>query len=92
LWTRPRQPADQRDNNAHLFGAICSARDVEATLALPYGDAAMIQFRLDETSCNVAVGVHEFASSTAPHGTPRSSSTWPTSEHVDPLPSRKHRL
>ena len=33
--TRPRQPADQRYENAYLFGAICPARGVGAALALP---------------------------------------------------------
>jgi hypothetical protein len=33
--TRPRQPADQRYDNAYLFGAICPARGVGAALALP---------------------------------------------------------
>jgi hypothetical protein len=36
--TRPRQPADQRYDNACLFGAICPARGVGAALALPYAD------------------------------------------------------
>jgi transposase len=31
----PRQPADQRYDNAYLFGAICPARGVGAALALP---------------------------------------------------------
>jgi hypothetical protein len=39
--TRPRQPADQRYDNAYLFGAICRARGVGAALALPYADADM---------------------------------------------------
>jgi hypothetical protein len=30
--TRPRQPADQRYDNAYLFGAICPARGVGAAL------------------------------------------------------------
>ena len=36
--TRPRQPADQRYDNAYLFRAICPARGVGAALALPYTD------------------------------------------------------
>ena len=40
--TRPRQPADQRYNNAYLFGAICPARGVGAALALPYADTDMM--------------------------------------------------
>src|SRR5271165_4164156 len=57
--TRPRQPADQRYDNAYLFGAICRARGVGAALALPYADTDMMQLHLDEISRNlVAVGAH----------------------------------
>jgi hypothetical protein len=62
--TRPRQPADQRYDNAYLFGAICPARGVGAALALPHADADMnadadmTQLHLDEISRNVAVGPH----------------------------------
>ena len=56
--TRPRQPADQRYDNAYLFGAICPARGVGGTLALPYADADMMQLHLDEISRNVAEGAH----------------------------------
>ena len=56
--TRPRQPADQRYDNAYLFGAICPARGVGAALALPYADTDMMQLHLDEISCNVAKGAH----------------------------------
>src|SRR5271154_2990130 len=56
--TRPRQPADQRCNNAYLFGAICPARGVGAALALPYADTDMMQLHLDEISRNVAAGAH----------------------------------
>ena len=56
--TRPCQPADQRYDNAYLFGAICPARGVGAALALPYADADMMQLHLDEISCNVAEGAH----------------------------------
>ena len=54
--TRPRQPADQRYDNAYLFGAICPARGVGAALALPYADTDMMQLHLDEISHNVAKG------------------------------------
>ena len=56
--TRPRQPADQRYDNAYLFGAICPARGVGAALALPYADTDMMQLHLDEISRNVAAGAH----------------------------------
>jgi hypothetical protein len=56
--TRPRQPADQRYDNAYLFGAICPARGVGAALALPYADTDMMQLHLDEIARNVAEGSH----------------------------------
>ncbi len=56
--TRPRQPADQRYENAYLFGAICPARGVGAALALPYADTEAMQMHLDEISCCVARGAH----------------------------------
>ena len=62
-WARARdaakgQPADQRYDNAYLFGAICPARGVGAALALPYADTDMMQLHLDEISRNVAEGAH----------------------------------
>src|SRR5277367_5166792 len=56
--TRPRQPADQRYDNAYLFGAICPVRGVGAALALPYADTDMMQLHLDEISRAVAKGAH----------------------------------
>ena len=56
--SRPIQPADQRYDNAYLFGAICPARGVGAALALPYADTDMMQLHLDEISSNVAAGAH----------------------------------
>ena len=53
-----RQPADQRYDNAYLFGAICPARGVGAALALPYADTDMMQLHLDEISRNVTDGAH----------------------------------
>jgi hypothetical protein len=56
--TRPRQPADQRYENAYLFGAICPARGVGAALALPYADTEAMQMHVDEISRRVARGAH----------------------------------
>jgi transposase len=56
--TRPRQPADQRYENAYLFGAICPARGKGAALALPFADTAMMQLHLDEIARNVAEDAH----------------------------------
>jgi hypothetical protein len=59
-WARrgtcPRQPADQRHENTHLFGAICPARGAGAALALTYADTEMMQFHLEEISHHVAQG------------------------------------
>lgn len=56
--TRPRQPADQRYENAYLFGAICPARGVGAGLALPYANTDAMQAHLDEISRHVAKEAH----------------------------------
>src|SRR6201987_5845520 len=56
--TRPRQPADQRYDNAYLFGAICPARGVGAALALPYADTEAMQLHIDEISTRLAEGAH----------------------------------
>ncbi len=56
--SRPRQPADQRYENAYLFGAICPARGTGAALALPYADTGAMQLHLDEISRHVARGAH----------------------------------
>lgn len=56
--TRPRQPADQRYENAYLFGAICPARGKAAGLALPHADTAAMQLHLEEISAQVAHGAH----------------------------------
>ncbi len=56
--TRPSQPADQRYENAYLFGAICPARGVGAALALPFADTEMMQLHIDEISLSVAKGAH----------------------------------
>ncbi len=56
--SRPRQPADQRYENAYLFGAICPARGKGAALALPFADTAAMQLHLDEISRHVAKGAH----------------------------------
>jgi hypothetical protein len=56
--TRPRQPADQRYENAYLFGAICPARGVGAALAMPYADTEAMQLHIDEIARTVARGSH----------------------------------
>ena len=52
--SRPRQPADQRYENAYLFGAICPARGTGAALALPQANTEAMQLHLNEISRHVA--------------------------------------
>lgn len=56
--SRPRQPADQRYENAYLFGAICPARGTGAAIAVPYADTEAMQLHLNEISRHVATGAH----------------------------------
>ena len=62
LWartgTRARQPADQRYQNAYLFGAICPKRGTGAALMLPYANTQAMQMHLDEISSHVARKAH----------------------------------
>ncbi len=62
LWaktgTRPRLPADQRYDNAYLFGAICPMRGKGAALMLPRANTNAMQMHLDEISRNVAAKAH----------------------------------
>ncbi len=62
LWakkgSRPRQPADQRYQNAYLFGAICPKRGTGAALMLPWANAKTMQLHLDEISKMVARRAH----------------------------------
>ncbi len=52
--TRPRVPADQRYENAYLFGATCPKRGVGAALMLPHAR----QMHLNEISHAVARRAH----------------------------------
>ena len=56
--SRPRQPADQRYENAYLFGAICPAKGKGAALALPFADTDAMQRHVDEIARNVDKGAH----------------------------------
>ena len=76
--TRPRQPADQRYDNAYLFGAICpppaSARRWRCLMPTPRR-CSFISMRSRATSLRAPM---PFSSSTGPDGTRRASSTCPT--------------
>ena len=56
--TRPRQPADQRYQNAYLFGAICPARGTGAAVMMPKANTRSMQLHLREISRAVAKGAH----------------------------------
>jgi len=56
--SRPRQPKDQRYDNAYLFGAVCPARDAGAAIVMPFADTFAMQTHLDEISRHVTAGSH----------------------------------
>lgn len=56
IGTRPRQPADQRYENAYLFGAICPAQGKGAAIASPWANTEAMQLHLDEISRHVTPG------------------------------------
>lgn len=56
--SRPRQPADQRYQNAYLFGAFCPERDTAAGLVMPRSDTLSMAYHLAEISAHVAVDGH----------------------------------
>jgi hypothetical protein len=52
--TRPRQPKDQRYENAYLFGAVCPSRDTGVAIIMPYANTAAMRKHLEEISRAVA--------------------------------------
>ena len=56
--TRPRQPKDQRYENAYLFGAVCPSRDTGAAIIMPHANTAAMRRHLKEISHVVAPGAH----------------------------------
>ena len=46
--TRPRQPADQRYQNAYLFGAICPHRQTGAAIMMPKANTHAMQLHLGD--------------------------------------------
>jgi hypothetical protein len=55
--TRPRQPADQRYGNAHLFGVICPAKEKGAAIAMPNADTEAMQEHIGERIADLPVTV-----------------------------------
>jgi transposase len=56
--TRPRQPKDQRYENAYLFGAVCPSRGTGVAIIMPYANTAAMRKHLEEISHAVAPGAH----------------------------------
>ena len=56
--TRPRQPKDQRCQNAYVFGAVCASRDTGVALIMPQADTEAMQAHLDAIGEAVAPGAH----------------------------------
>ena len=56
--TRPRQAADQRYENAYIFGAVCPALDKGTALVMPYANTEAMQENLDEISASIAAKAH----------------------------------
>jgi len=56
--TRPRQPKDQRYENAYLFGAVCPGRNTGIAVIMPHADTEAMQRHVDEISLAVAPGAH----------------------------------
>ena len=56
--TRPRQPKDQRYENAYLFGAFCASRDTGVALIMPNADTEAMQLHIDEIGRAVTPGAH----------------------------------
>src|ERR1700757_3953053 len=45
--SRPRQPKDQRYENAYVFGAVCASRDTGVALIMPQADSEAMQAHRD---------------------------------------------
>ena len=56
--TRPRQAADQRYENAYIFGAVCPALDKGAALVMPHANTEAMQKHLEEISASIAAKAH----------------------------------
>ena len=56
--SRPRQPKDQRYENAYLFGAVCPGRNIGIAVIMPHADTDAMQKHVDEISLAVAPGAH----------------------------------
>ena len=56
--SRPRQPKDQRYENAYVFGAVCPSRDTGIALIMPNADTEAMQMHIDAIGRAVTPGAH----------------------------------
>lgn len=56
--TRPRQPKDQRYENAYVFGAVCPSRDTGIALIMPNADTEAMQMHIDAIGRAITPGAH----------------------------------
>jgi len=56
--TRPRQPKDQRYENAYVFGAVCPSRDTGVALIMPNADTEAMQMHIDAIGRAVRPSAH----------------------------------
>ena len=56
--SRPRQPKDQRYENAYLFGAVCPSRILWVALIMPNANTQAMQKDIEEISRAVTTGAH----------------------------------
>ena len=56
--SRPRQPKDQRYENAYVFGAVCPSRDTGVALIMPQADTEAMQAHLEAIGRAVAPSAH----------------------------------
>lgn len=73
--TRPIQPADQRYESAHLFGAICPARGTGAALAMPFADILDAKSKDNSLENCAAVCIKCHKIKTAKHDIPTAAKT-----------------
>lgn len=90
--TRPHLPADQRYENAYLFGAICQRRGKGAALMLPRVVASMKQLHLKEISRTVATKARAVVLMDRAGWHKTDKLTVPKNLTIIPLPSRPPAL
>jgi hypothetical protein len=80
--SRPRQPKDQRYENAYVFGAVCPSRDTGVALIMPQADTEAMQAHLEAIGRAVAPSAHALLILDKAGCTQRASSTHPA---ISPL-------